>query len=157
MSIIRGIIAGEQDPQKLAKLRNYRIRASEAEIAKSLEGTWKAEHLFCLGQALSLHDTYRQLVAEADAQLEALMLPLRRQGTAAAKGNAKRGGKHAPAFDVREALLAWARLVFGMLTQGTEYVEQSQAEFEGKFQERTLKYLQKKAKTFGFDLVPCAV
>ena len=28
---------------------------------------------------------------------------------------------------------------------------------EAKFQERTLKYLQQKAKTLGFDLVPQAV
>lgn len=50
-----------------------------------------------------------------------------------------------------------ARLVYAMLTQGSEYVEQSQAQYEEKFQERTLKYLQKKAKTLGFDLVPVAV
>jgi len=40
---------------------------------------------------------------------------------------------------------------------GSEYVEQSQAQYEAKFQERTLKYLQQKAKTLGFDLVPQAV
>jgi transposase len=50
-----------------------------------------------------------------------------------------------------------ARLVYAMLTQGSEYVEQSQAQYEEKFQERTLKYLQQKAKTLGFDLVPVAV
>jgi transposase len=44
-----------------------------------------------------------------------------------------------------------------MLTQGAEYVEQSQAQYETKFQERTLKYLQQKAKTLGFDLIPQAV
>jgi transposase len=44
-----------------------------------------------------------------------------------------------------------------MLTQGSEYVEQSQAQYEAKFQERTLKYIQQKAKTLGFDLVPQAV
>lgn len=58
LAIIRAIMAGEREPVKLAKLRNYRIHASEADIAKSLEGTWKAEHVFCLGQALSLYDTY---------------------------------------------------------------------------------------------------
>lgn len=59
LAIIRVIAAGERNPQALAKLRNYRIHASETEIAKSLEGTWKEEHLFCLGQALELYDTYR--------------------------------------------------------------------------------------------------
>jgi len=65
LAIIRAIVAGIRNPQELAKLRNYRIHASEAEIAKSLEGTWKEEHLFCLAQALSLYDTYRTLIAEA--------------------------------------------------------------------------------------------
>jgi len=50
-----------------------------------------------------------------------------------------------------------ARLIYAMLTQGSEYVEQSQAQYEAKFQERTLKYLQQKAKAMGFNLVPQAV
>ncbi|MDO9423847.1 MAG: hypothetical protein Q7T40_06615 [Methylobacter sp.] len=50
-----------------------------------------------------------------------------------------------------------ARLVYAMLTHGSGYVEQSQAYDEEKLQERTLKYLQHKAKTLGFDLVPIAV
>jgi transposase len=77
LAIIRAIVAGGRNPQELAKLRNYRIHASEAEIAKSLEGTWKEEHLFCLAQALSLYDTYRTLIAEADNKLDALITPLR--------------------------------------------------------------------------------
>jgi len=89
LAIIRAIVAGERDPQALAKLRNYRVKASEADIAKSLEGTWKDEHLFCLGQALSLYDTYRQLIADADAKLEALLAPLRREQAKAASEAAR--------------------------------------------------------------------
>ena len=264
LAIIRAIVAGERNPHELAKLRNYRIRSSEAGIAKSLEGTWKEEHLFCLAQALTLFDTHHRLIAEADAKLAALIAPLRQHRVKAAKGKAKRGGKNAPGFDVREALREWAgvdltqiggidvstalkvlvelgpdlskfnsakqfcswlglcpgtrisggkrlsgaskripnrvaralklasqglhhsqcalgayyrriaarlgkgkaitatahklaRLIYAMLTQGSEYVEQSQAQYEAKFQERTLKYLQQKAKTMGFSLVPQAV
>ena len=50
-----------------------------------------------------------------------------------------------------------ARLVYAMLTGGSEYVEQTQAQYEAKFQARTVKYLQQKAQTLGFDLVPHAV
>jgi hypothetical protein len=89
LAILRAIVAGERDPQALAKLRNYRVKASEADIAKSLEGTWKDEHLFCLGQALSLYDTYRQLIADADAKLEALLAPLRREQAKAASAAAR--------------------------------------------------------------------
>ena len=108
LAIIRAIVAGERNPHELAKLRNYRIRSSEAGIAKSLEGTWKEEHLFCLARALTLFDTHHRLIAEADAKLAALIAPLRQPRVKAAKGKAKRGGKNAPGFDVREALREWA-------------------------------------------------
>ena len=51
MAIIGAIITGERDPQKLAQLRDYRTRADEKTIAKSLEGHWRPEHLFELSQA----------------------------------------------------------------------------------------------------------
>jgi len=50
-----------------------------------------------------------------------------------------------------------ARSVYAILTQGSDYVEQSQAQYEEKVQDRTLKYLQQKAKTLGLDLVHVAV
>ena len=42
MAIIDAILAGERDGAKLAALRNYRVKADAATIAKSLAGTWKA-------------------------------------------------------------------------------------------------------------------
>ena len=107
MAIIRAIVAGEREPGNLAKLRNYRIHASETDIAKSLEGTWKEEHLFCLAQALSLYDTYRVLVAEVDAKLDAIIAPLRQHHPGTTRTKNKRGGKNAPGFDAREALREW--------------------------------------------------
>ena len=50
--ILRAIIAGERDPQRLASLRNRHIRASADTIGASLEGTWREEHLFALEQAM---------------------------------------------------------------------------------------------------------
>ncbi len=80
LAIIRAIVAGIRNLQELAKPRNCRIHASEAEIAKSPEGTWKEERLFCLAQALSLYDTYRILIAEANNKLHAPITPLREWG-----------------------------------------------------------------------------
>jgi hypothetical protein len=48
--IVRAIIAGERDPQTLANMRNFRIRAGEEEIVKSLQCNWRQEHLFVLKQ-----------------------------------------------------------------------------------------------------------
>src|ERR1017187_9817194 len=67
--IVRAILNGERDALALAKLRHGRIRASEADIVKSLQGNWRAEHLFALKQAVSLYDSYEISIAECDEQL----------------------------------------------------------------------------------------
>jgi len=105
--IIRAIVAGERAPEKLAKLRNYRIHASEEKIAKSLEGNWREEHVFCLGQALALFDTYQKLIAEADTKLEELIKPMRRSEKMLPPNKKKGRGKNAPSFDVLNMLYQW--------------------------------------------------
>jgi transposase len=106
--IVRAIVAGERDAYKLARLRNYRVHASEEQIAKSLVGNWREEHLFCLAQALQLFDTHQVLIREADAKLEAMLAHMRRHESALAPNKNKGRGKHAPRFDVRAALAGWA-------------------------------------------------
>ena len=54
MAILRTIIAGERAPLTLAKLRNPHCQHSEEAMAKALQGTWRAEHLFALRQAVEL-------------------------------------------------------------------------------------------------------
>lgn len=56
MKIIRAIVAGEHNPEVLAKFRDNRCAHSEEEIVKSLEGHHKREHLFELKQALELYE-----------------------------------------------------------------------------------------------------
>ena len=70
MDIIEAIVAGERDPHRLAKLRNYRIRADEDTIAKSLQGHWRVEHIFELTQALELYRFYQGKIAECDREIE---------------------------------------------------------------------------------------
>lgn len=41
--ILRAILAGERDGQVLAALRNGRILASADNIARSLQGNWRAD------------------------------------------------------------------------------------------------------------------
>jgi len=69
--ILRAIVDGERDGHVLAAMKNVRIRASSDEIAKSLEGNWRAEHLFALKQALALFDSYATQLAECDREIEA--------------------------------------------------------------------------------------
>ena len=64
--ILRAIVAGERDGQVLGAMKNVRIRASVDEIAKSLQGNWRAEHLFALKQALDAFDFIGTQLAECD-------------------------------------------------------------------------------------------
>jgi len=71
MAILRAIIAGERDPVTLAKLRNPHGQHDADDIAKALQGTWRAEHLFALQQAVALYAFYHQQVALCDQQITA--------------------------------------------------------------------------------------
>jgi transposase len=70
MAIIRAMVAGERNPQKLAALKDRRIHSSADEIAKALTGDYRAEHLFVLQQELALYEIYQQQIAECDRQIE---------------------------------------------------------------------------------------
>jgi transposase len=70
MKIIRDIVAGERDPHKLAQHRHFRCAKSEAEIAKSLEGNYKPEHVFALKQTLEAHDFYQKQIRDCDVEIE---------------------------------------------------------------------------------------
>jgi transposase len=70
LAIISAILAGERDPRTLAKLRDPRVQASEARVAKSLEGNWRPELLFVLQQELESYRTFQTKIAECDRQLQ---------------------------------------------------------------------------------------
>ena len=61
--------AGERDPRHLAPLRNPHCHHDEDDIAKALQGTWRAEHLFALQQAVALYAFYHQQLALCDQQI----------------------------------------------------------------------------------------
>jgi transposase len=71
MSIIKAILAGERDPEKLAKLRHENCKNDEATIALALHGNWRIEHLFALKQAVELFEYYQQQLGKLDKQVEA--------------------------------------------------------------------------------------
>src|ERR1700726_388110 len=76
LRIIRAILAGERDPEVLAHLRDYRCHASAETIEKALTGSYRAEHLFALEQALALYDAYREKASACDARIEAVLKEL---------------------------------------------------------------------------------
>jgi transposase len=54
-AIVRAILNGERDPEKLAELKDRRIHATKEEIAKSLQGNWRPELLFIVRQQLEIY------------------------------------------------------------------------------------------------------
>jgi transposase len=124
-AIIRRILAGERDPRKLAQMRDYRIKASEETIAKSLEGNWRRELLFILQQQVDIYDGYQKRIAECDRQLEKELKELPTQEAREAAGDQtedqtgevvgeeekpkrrktkKKQRPHAPGFDLQTEL-----------------------------------------------------
>lgn len=71
MTILRAIVAGERDPDKLASRKNSLTLATRAQIAQSLEGDWREELLFVLEQSLELYDTYLGKITKCDQRIEA--------------------------------------------------------------------------------------
>jgi transposase len=69
-AIIKAILAGERDPYQLAALRNWRVKASEEEIARSLEGNWQEDLLFVLQQEQDGYEFCLKQMAECDQRLE---------------------------------------------------------------------------------------
>ena len=70
MAILKAILAGERNPQRLAQLRNPPCHHDTDEIAKALQGHWRAEHLFALRQALELYEVYHQQITRCDQQIK---------------------------------------------------------------------------------------
>ena len=110
MAILRDIVKGERDPEKLAMHKHSRIRASRHEIAQSLEGTWRQELLFVLEQSLDLYQTYQenkihscdQRIDEQLRNMEAKIDPLSDPIPEPRRG--KNARRHPSGFDLRGQL-----------------------------------------------------
>lgn len=72
-AIVEAILAGERDPDRLADLRNPRVKASRETIRKSLEGDWRGEHLFALRQAHESWKHCRTMIRECDSEIERML------------------------------------------------------------------------------------
>jgi len=107
LAIIDAILAGERDPAKLAELRDRRIKADKATIAKSLVGDYRSEHVFTLKQALTTYRHYQQLLSECDAEIESHLTAFESKAEADApsqgeeKPKDRRPQANEPKYDLR--------------------------------------------------------
>lgn len=73
LAIIDAILKGERDTEKLALLRDPRIRASHETIVKSLVGDYRQEHLFTLRQSREMYREYQKKILECATEIECLL------------------------------------------------------------------------------------
>lgn len=106
-AIIRAIVAGERDAQKLARLRNGRVKATSQEIANALTGNWRQEHLFVLKQALAMHDDIAKHLHECDTTVQGLLAELGIKKVDLGKAP-RAGSKLREEFELRQMLANWA-------------------------------------------------
>ncbi len=106
-NIIRAILRGVRDPRQLAKYRNCHCKASEAEIAQALTGTYRDEHLYALKQAYEAWRFYAKQRDEIDEQIQQQLARMKQDRNLPPLKPRKlvHGRKpNQPRFDVRTAL-----------------------------------------------------
>ena len=109
-AIIHAILAGERDPHKLAALRDPRVKASEAQIARYLEGHWQEDLLFVLQQEQQGYEFCHRQIAECDRELEQYLQQCEDRSAGAPlpeearRGRLQKRNGHKPQFDLRAEL-----------------------------------------------------
>ena len=108
LTIVRDILKGERDPERLATHRDPRCHASHAEIVAALTGNYRTEHLFALKQNFAAYEFLLQQIGECDSEIEALLTTLAAQQPPPTAplpaARRKRISKHTPGFDIRSPL-----------------------------------------------------
>lgn len=108
MKIVRAIVAGEQDPDVLAKHRDVRCKASITTIRDALTGNYRPEHVFALRQAVELYDTYQAKLQDCDAEIERSVraLPKDEPGEPPPEARRRQAQRNEPRFEIRTLLHA---------------------------------------------------
>jgi transposase len=110
-AIIKAILAGERDPHKLAAFRDFRVKASEEQIARSLEGHWQEDLLFVLKQEQKGYEFCQKQMTECDQRLNQYLQQREDRSQGATLPEEKRKERrrkkkkgNTPAFDLRAEL-----------------------------------------------------
>jgi transposase len=97
LAIIDAILGGQRDPQKLAELKNARIKATSGQIARALEGHWKEEQLFALEQARITYAHYQEQLTQCEEKVQAQMSQLESK-------HSNQAAQPAPRFELGEEM-----------------------------------------------------
>jgi transposase len=69
-AVIKAILQGEREGKKFLPLIDKRVKADREVIVKSLEGNWRAEHLFTLGESYKMYLIYKDRIVVCDQEIE---------------------------------------------------------------------------------------
>jgi transposase len=72
--IVKAILSGERDASVLSKLCDRRIKATQQEVALSLEGIWDESYLFLLAQAVGSYEFYQTQIVECEGKISEQLL-----------------------------------------------------------------------------------
>jgi transposase len=75
--ILKALVAGENDPLRLAELGHPKLACSRADLAAALQGRARDHHRFLIGQHLKTIEQIEATIAEFDARLETALAPFR--------------------------------------------------------------------------------
>jgi transposase len=76
-AILKALIGGQTDPEQLADLANYRVKANRAARVEALRGQVTEHHRFMWGLHLGQIDALDKAIAQVDSQVGALLEPMR--------------------------------------------------------------------------------
>ena len=76
-AILRGLIEGETDPERLLQLAGGRLKAPRQRLLDGLQGAVTDHHRFLLRLHLNHIEGLEQLIREVEAQIESLLDPFR--------------------------------------------------------------------------------
>jgi transposase len=82
MALVKAILAGERDPEKLISLCHVTVREKKGEeLRKALEGHYTEQGLFALRQAVKAYEFYQQQILDCDARIDAVLQKINKDKT----------------------------------------------------------------------------
>jgi len=115
-AIVEAIINGERKATNFLPLVDKRVKASSETICKSLQGNWRAEHLFLLKQSYTMYKFIQEQIVLCNEEIEGvlkLMMACKKErliekipetGSSTEEVSIKKRNKNHPGFNTREYL-----------------------------------------------------
>jgi hypothetical protein len=102
--IIKAILSGERNAQRLAGLVQPGVKASREDIVEALTGDWREEYIFELRQCYEIYEYYHQKMDECDKEIEKLIREeIERKGKDSEKdGHSKEEAKEAEKVRIKK-------------------------------------------------------